>query len=242
MSKIDKLYIIHNPEYVERKISLDKQLPKLNFDPSKMEWRFTYHFRDLTDEIRNKYYKVDKALHDKKKQLTCTYKGDVYLYLSNAYMSMLIEHLFIYDDIIAKNINTAMIIEDDIIFCDDFSNKLARYMNQLPSDWDVFYPAAICDIHIPQSDPNKNVYLRLDRNTRSSFFFIIRKEAVRKIRSTFLPFTLPIDFELIYQYQLHNLNVYWGEPSLAEQGSLTGLFKSTRDIETEEIERKQKCK
>ena len=51
-------------------------------------------------------------------------------------------------------------------------------------------------------------------------------EAAKKILSTIIPFTFPIDFELNYQMELHDMNVYWWEPPLVAQGSQCGVFGS----------------
>ena len=48
-------------------------------------------------------------------------------------------HRRLFTDVKDKNINTVMVLEDDIEVCDDFNNKLEKIMNELPEDWDLLY-------------------------------------------------------------------------------------------------------
>ena len=32
-----------------------------------------------------------------------------------------------------------LVLEDDILFCDNFKNKLIKYYEQVPEDWDIIY-------------------------------------------------------------------------------------------------------
>ena len=227
-NKIDKIYIIHAPDLKDRRASLDVQLSKLNFDIKNVEWRYTYHRSSVPADIKNKYYKSDRKTHDIKKAYVPGYRADLYgfLHLTDGYIAVALEHIFALEKIVQDRTSMAMVIEDDVIFCEDFSNKLVHYMNQLPLDWDIFYPGAACNQHLPQTDPNKNVYLHPKKLTRTACCYILKLETVKKILKTIIPFTMPIDFELIYQHHINNLNVYWGEPGLTGQGSETGVYKS----------------
>ena len=49
---------------------------------------------------------------------------------------------------------------------------------------------------------------------------------LKKVLDTIIPFTFPIDFELNYQLSLHDMNVYWWEPPIVQQGSQCGLHRS----------------
>jgi GR25 family glycosyltransferase involved in LPS biosynthesis len=146
--------------------------------------------------------------------------------LKDNYIAVMLEHLFALQKAVQDNVKIAMIVEDDVIFCDGFSDKIVNYMNQLPDNWDVFYPGEACNQRLPQTDPNKNVYLHPQKSTRTSYFYIMKIETIKRILTTIIPFTLAVDFELTYQYWNHNMNVYWGEPSLSKQGSEIGVYKS----------------
>jgi len=227
-TKIDKIYIVHMPELIDRQEALTEQLSKFNFDSNNIEWRFTYYKHNIPQDIKDKYYKQDIDIYEKNMMYVPGYKRgmNTYLYLSDNYMAVMLEHVFAFEKMIKDNAKIAMIIEDDILFCDDFSDKIVHYMNQLPPDWDIFYPGEACNQRLQQVDINKNVYLHPQKLTRTSCCYIVKIETIKKIIKTIIPFTLPIDFEMIAQNWQHNLNVYWGEPGLTQQGSETGRYKS----------------
>ena len=50
-----------------------------------------------------------------------------------------ISHLRIYKKIIDENIDYAIILEDDAIFCDKFNEKLEIFFNELPKDFNIAY-------------------------------------------------------------------------------------------------------
>jgi len=242
---IDKLYIIHPPIFKDREVGLNKQLPQLNMDPNNVEWRFNYYRDNIPEDVKNKFYKQDIVAHEMKKKFG-HYSSSVWANLDvpglRLFIAVLIEHGLIYEKMIKENIQTAMVVEDDVLFGPNFSNNLVHYMKQLPADWDIFYPGSICNAvgpngiilpeyhntlaHIQNIDPNKNVYLQPSKMTRGAYVYILKLETAKKIISK-LPFTLPIDFELIAQHWINNLNVYWGEPTLTLQGSEVGPYKST---------------
>ena len=60
--------------------------------------------------------------------------------------------------------------------------------------------------------------------------YLIKKDIARTIYNGAKPFHLISDWELAYQLYAANARVYWWHPSLIEQGSKNGMFKSTLDL------------
>lgn len=50
-----------------------------------------------------------------------------------------ISHIRIFKDIVANKIPFAMIFEDDGVFCDDFKNKLEKYIHEMPLNTQILY-------------------------------------------------------------------------------------------------------
>jgi GR25 family glycosyltransferase involved in LPS biosynthesis len=62
-------------------------------------------------------------------------------------------------DAIKKNYDQILILEDDIVLCDDFHERLNEYSYQLPNDWDEAYLGAIrFPKHGDLSQVSENVY------------------------------------------------------------------------------------
>jgi GR25 family glycosyltransferase involved in LPS biosynthesis len=54
-------------------------------------------------------------------------------------MGLILTHKLIYIDAIKNNYKNILILEDDIIFADDFSKKFNDAALEIPKDWDLFY-------------------------------------------------------------------------------------------------------
>lgn len=48
-------------------------------------------------------------------------------------------HLAIIEKCLNESVRTVLILEDDAVFCDNFSQRAARILRSLPSDWGMFY-------------------------------------------------------------------------------------------------------
>ena len=92
-----------------------------------------------------------------------------------------ISHLRIYEKIINENIDYALIIEDDAIFCENFNVKFQLFINELPADFDIAYiggrfnknfimKSKNCisiSPHVDQHPNNKWINCEHDRTTHS---------------------------------------------------------------------------
>ena len=79
-------------------------------------------------------------------------------------MSLFFKHIECYRIMIEENIEVALILEDDVLFENDFKNKLNNYINQLPDDWNVLCIGDGCKLHINSKRFSEkkppNVYLK----------------------------------------------------------------------------------
>ena len=108
-----KIFVLHYSKLVERKENILKQFNKNNIT--------NYEFIELFDveKIKNNYHlKFQK--------------------ISIGSVSLLLKHIYAYKQII-DNYDEALILEDDIILCDDFMNKLNLYLTQLPKDLSLIH-------------------------------------------------------------------------------------------------------
>jgi GR25 family glycosyltransferase involved in LPS biosynthesis len=135
-----------------------------------------------------------------------------------------IAHINIYKKIINNNFNFCLILEDDALFNDNFINNFNNYLSSCPKDIDIACINNGCNLHADNIIPDKIWYSV--KFTRTCCAYLITNNCCKKIIKTIIPFKKAIDHELNYQIKLHNLNVYWTEPTLISDGSET-IYKSS---------------
>jgi GR25 family glycosyltransferase involved in LPS biosynthesis len=151
-----------------------------------------------------------------------------YKKLNYAEKSLAHKHIKIYEDIVKNNNNFSLVLEDDVVFCDDFVQKFNFNIYNTPKDWDFIFIGSGCNLRI---DKNRVVdgqpaYIKEHPASKCTDSYVVKKSAVEKILNTMEQYSFPIDFELNYQMCINNMNVYWWEPPLVIQGSQNGLYRS----------------
>jgi hypothetical protein len=76
--------------------------------------------------------------------------------LTRGQLSCALSHYQIYQKIVDENIENALILEDDCFFGENILN-IEQYVNQLPSEYDVFYLGFQEDILGSPYSPNLNI-------------------------------------------------------------------------------------
>ena len=170
---------------------------------------------------------------------------------NGAVISLFLKHIECYRIMIEENIEVALILEDDVLFENDFKNKLNNYINQLPNDWNSLCIGNGCKLHI-NSDRFKelkppNVYLKyrgkiegegigLFRCTDSYF---INLKTATQLYDIFIKINQnciihPIDLWLNEKSSLLGYKIYWCEPTIISQGSQNGSYLSSVNYKREQ--------
>jgi GR25 family glycosyltransferase involved in LPS biosynthesis len=166
--------------------------------------------------------------------------------LNTSEISLFLHQIECYKRIVDSNLGYGVVLEDDVIFGEDFKNNLEKYINELPENWDMLFFGEGHGVHIPvyRLVDNKNVYLKsvelnnkvpgsVNGATRCADSYIISNKCCKKILSCFSKIQLikhPFDHFLNKICYYNNLNVFWSEPTITVQGTSTGLFKSSLRI------------
>lgn len=233
-----KTFILHYTPLTERKTHMDNIIKDHKLDSS---YVLNYDKEDMTD--------LDKEIFD----FNRVWQNRT-LYLSNA--SLICKHLEAYKRIVDENLDYGLILEDDVVLKDDFTDKIEDYYKQLPENWDILFvgDGFKGGLRVPQrviDELGGNVFLK-DNNgtsakmrsetgwpvcagsTRCSDSYLIKKETaqrilnyVNNIRTTKRhKITHPSDLWMNGLFKNLNFKVYWAEPTLSTQGTENGLFKS----------------
>ncbi len=134
-----------------------------------------------------------------------------------------------------------LILEDDVILDDNFSNKLTAYIRQLPKTYDMLFIGNGCNLHIPHYMlvDGLNVYKKSnypslwggDGATRCADSYLITNTCANKLlnyANDSSIIDLPVDWFMNRVCRELDLEVYWAEPTIVQQGSEVGLFKNSR--------------
>lgn len=163
---------------------------------SNFEFKNFYQRDNLTEEIKQKYFKLDN--------------------LNPAQICITIEHIETYRAICnsCENDNDwYLILEDDAIFCNNFIEKLNNHLENLPSDAEYL---DICDYFDTQrflGFTSNNLWENVN-STRTNCAYLINKKTCEKLLTTIIPFEKAIDHEL----NTH-IKTYWSVESLVHHGS-----------------------
>jgi len=138
-----------------------------------------------------------------------------------------------------SNFKYNLVLEGDAILDKDFVSKLTRGLKQLPDDYDMLFLGDGCNLHIPliKRRPYKFIYKKCreptnwggNGGTRCSDSIIISQKCATKICNLYESIkinniNLPIDWWLNQVIRDLKLEIYWMEPTIVTQGSVTGKF------------------
>lgn len=192
---IPKIFIIHYKPLIQRKQYLLNEFQKYNFK----NFEFIESFQRETVDMNelNSFFTNPEKLNHTQKCITAA-------------------HIDVYKKIVENNIQNAIIIEDDVIFQNNFDNKLFEYLKCIPEDYDMalinFYS------HCRITNPVEGQIWYSSKYTKTVCGYIITKSCCEKILGT-LPFKEQIDWELNNTISTQNLKCYWCHPELLIHGS-----------------------
>jgi len=210
-----KVFIIHYKKLLDRKIFILQQLQKHNIKD--------YEFIEIDrDELFNENIEI-------------FHKDQV-----NSDMAITLSHFYAFKQISEKYEN-ALILEDDVILSDNFSDILSKYIMQLPQDYDMLFIGDGCGFHIQKDKlvPNQYIYEKCQQPTswggngitRCTDSYVVNKKCAIQLCKYInkLPYKInySIDWWLNIAGRDNNLKVYWAEPTICTQGTAIGLYKSS---------------
>ena len=210
-SIIPKIYVVHYKKLEIRKTNLTKQFAQNGIT--------NYEFYDKFD----------------RRGVT---KDDLDPYFVNPFNShfevivkcITLSHYNIYKEVSNSDIPYVLILEDDAVLIDDFANKLKKYLDELPADFDMAFINAGCGMHIPKKDIKPNQIWYESKGTRTCCAYLISNKCCKILTDNMIPIKCGIDIELNKHIIDNNLKVYWCEPNIVRDGS-EFCYKSTRDEE-----------
>ena len=217
--QLSKIYISHYTKLTDRKGVMSLQAQTLKDWP--VQWIDFFDREAITQEMVDKAYVYDRGLQVR----VCTLAE-----IANA-----LAHQYCIDEIANDPlIESGMIIEDDIMFKENFVTNLKNSLNSIPEDWDILavggcYRGGPDDCEKTEFEPAKDFILYIPtRPCLPTGNYIVTKKAAKKIvkHKLYRPFSMPIDANLCAIATALNLRVYWCKPWLSFEGSKNGTYES----------------
>lgn len=121
---------------------------------------------------------------------------------------------------VAAGHEVVLILESDVIFCDNFFAALETALAAAPPTWDFLSLSASAGLR-PFPHPGQLWYRPNipHHPTRATDSMVFRVSLLRKILGTLFPFAEALDWELNFQLTLHGASSWWLDPPVTRQGS-----------------------
>jgi hypothetical protein len=231
--KPDKIYIVHYTKLSDRYSKVISFL-----ENSKIPYEFIkeYDQEDLSTDILKQYYLADEIKF--KQKIDPLWDSNIHRFrtLNLPEISCTIKHLKAIEKVSLECPNFGLILEDDVLFNNNFNDLYKKYISETPTDWDAIFLGEGCGINFQNEKIfnsqkiSKNSYLMNHPATNCAEAYLLKPQIASKIYSSAIPFQLVSDWEIAYQLYKFNAKTYWWYPSIASQGSRNGLYKSTLDL------------
>lgn len=129
-------------------------------------------------------------------------------------------HMKIFDLMIKKNIEVALILEDDTRPCDNFKKKLNEYVKNVPDDWNMINISGALKMKEPKGAKGihitKNIYKPNKVLCTGLAGYLIKKECAKMLLEFLIPLRKEIDLQIRELYD-NKLKIYIIYPGLIEQ-------------------------
>lgn len=208
---IQNVFVLHVKKgYEERKKFMEDQFQKHEIP---FEYMLDGDLTDLTPDIIEKYF-AGEMDNIQKPATSCAFK-----------------HLLVYEQILQRKIDYALIFEDDVQLSDNFNqlfNESLKEIKQIEDGFFVSYEDTTLEF-VPKEQLEKGKLLYPATRGRCAGAYLIDYQTAKIIMDYVNKHKchLPIDWMhnfLVEEKQL--FSIYWCHPTIAQQGSHTGKFTS----------------
>ncbi|ALM72162.1 glycosyltransferase family 25 protein [Vibrio vulnificus] len=205
-SFLDHVFVIHVSEgYEERRHHIDKHLPEKGI--ANFEYMLRGDIKDLTPEVKAKYFIGNNKLPE----LSCAYK-----------------HILVYEEMVKRGIERALILEDDAFLANDTLTKLQRVDEEMRDEVNFIVNIEHSNRSVPFKVKKTGQLCYLASHTKRCGGYVIHLDVAKKIVAFFESnqTNLPIDAFQTHMRDILNYNTFWMDPPVVFQGSKNGAFES----------------
>ncbi len=205
-------FIIHVKGAHKREKHIKTQLQKFNLSS---EFILDGNKKSITETILDTYFKDE--MHKVSAQTSCALK-----------------HILAYKRVIEKNLNQALILEDDIILQHNFNEVIEHIINEIKEKRLTNYFISLENSnhdYIKKSEVVEGQTLYKKERGRCAGAYLIDSECAKNmlLQINENRCSLPIDWFHNDLSELQKINIYWSHPYIAVQGSHNGSLPSLID-------------
>jgi GR25 family glycosyltransferase involved in LPS biosynthesis len=225
-----QIYLIHNKDESRAKIMID-QFTKSNIDYNTIKWMIYPNKEDITEEIINASVNMYPSFCCGRLMLPS------YLILRKGMISCSYKHYLCLKDMVEKKIQFGLIIEDNILFKNNISELIPKYIDQLNTlypEWDILFDGSWTNYR--EGIINKDIFVYPKSNkittqchggTKAATFYILTLKCAEKLFNNYLPINNSPDWHMNELFRKLDIKSYWIEPSQIE---VHHNHKSTTDL------------
>lgn len=209
-------YVLHVKKgYEDREKSIIKQFSRLGLP---FEWVLDHDIPEITPEVLKDWH----------------YKGNFNIEA----ISCALKHITAWKRIAAGDQDGALVFEDDVLInIPRFMPVLERALAESEKYWNGQAYLSLgdgCALYVPWTKMKKGQYLYQARYARAADSYWLTRDIARKMVAFIEEngFALPADHLIDHICNTLDIPILWVEPTIAHQGSHTGLFPSSiQDLE-----------
>jgi GR25 family glycosyltransferase involved in LPS biosynthesis len=174
---IEKIIVINLLKCEDRKIKLEENLKRVGISESDVIFLSAFDGDLLNDSFDRKIYGNLMGRTFAKGEISCT-----------------LSHITAIKMAKALNYKNVLILEDDIILCDDFVHKINELEKQLPENWQQIYIGAIINSY--GEKVSENLYnIVIDDNCMATHSYLLNNTVYDLVSNKLLGFNTATDGE-----------------------------------------------
>lgn len=213
---IPTCYVLHVKKgYEDREKSIIDQFSALDFS---FEWVLDHDKHEITQQTLTDFH----------------YRGS----FNVEAVSCALKHITAWKRIAQGKDNGALVFEDDVLLdIKNFKPILAKAFEEADRNWSGQAYLSLgdgCALYVPWTKKKKGLHLYRARYARAADSYWITRDIAQKMVKWIEDngFDLPADHLIDHICNALDIPILWLEPTIAHQGSHTGLFPSTiQDLE-----------
>jgi len=124
--------------------------------------------------------------------------------LTNGAFGLVNTYLNIFEEWSKKDAENIFLIEDDCIFVDNFNEKVAEYVSNVPSDWDMLYFGANHNYHMGKKTININEKCIKINHSYTTHCILLKKNVFEELIENLKNFLVEADVQMSYLQKKHN--------------------------------------
>lgn len=169
-------------------------------------------------------FKYWRGLHGKKSGITTTIPNNHYpdgrpYYNGAGCLSLILNHLFLYQHCLLSNHEQVVILEDDVTLEANWKERMTKMMEVLPKDYDIVYLGWVYEGHNRKYQHYKDcLYNQINDCIFGTHALLISKKGLQILANNTRKLQKPVDVE-IYENSIPKMKYYLCHPSIITQKS-----------------------